>query len=254
MDLFVIKDPNLIKIFNNAFPNSLEYLSFNVYPDNLEINGSDNAKSLFCQLILEKNAFDSYNVTNSHNLPIITKQFNNTIRLVASKFLISPSITMQFDGSNNINIFIADKNGIGGINISKQIRSVPIIKGEGFGIPNLPKFESMPFCSIDHPEYLRSVSNSFIGAVFIELSIGNYSITFKGKDEMENSSEVSIEAKFNGSGSSKILLESFKNASDICELKSIKQSRISISKGGIVKFTHIIENGVMNYYLSKASE
>ncbi len=253
MDSFVTKDQNIIKIFHNAFPNSLEYLLFNVYPDKLEINGIDKAKSFFCQLILNKNCFDSYEVSNSHNLPISTKQFNNTIKSAALRFLTYPSMTMNFDDIN-IYILISDKNKISGININKQIRSVKIIKSEAFGIPNLPKFADTPFCFVDNPEYLRSVYNSFSGVVFIELSIEDYLIKFKGKDEMENNSEVSVEARFNDSGSSKILLDSFKSATDICELKSIKQSKISISNDGIVKFSHELENGTMNYYISKAIE
>lgn len=249
MDNLLIEEQNIIKIFNNTFPINLEHLLFNVFPDKLEINGIDKTKSFFCQLILNENAFKEYNIKNTYIIPIINKKFNNIIKSISLKILNSPSMTMQF-AEKDINITIVDSVN-NNINIKKQIRSIGLIKNESFGIPNLPKFEEMPFCVIDNPEYLRLVNNSFSDISYIDLSIGNYSITFTSNDDIENNSEVKIKGKYYGEGKSRILLDSFKDASNVSDLKSINKSTITISKTGIVKFSYELENGIINYYMSK---
>ncbi len=250
MDSLVIKDQDIIKIINNVFPNSLEYLLFYVYPNKFEINGWHTTKSFFSQLKLENKAFYNFDFKKEYILSILAKEFNNKIKSITSKFLLSPSIIMQFD-DKDITFSIADEAGR--INIRRQIRSVPITPSmariERLGIPDLRAFEDAPFCVINNPQDLRTVHSNFSDADLIEISIGKYSITFKGENEMD---KVEIKARYHGSGTSKILTDFFKDASDICELKSIKETKISISKEGNVLFSHTLETGFINYYLSRA--
>lgn len=255
MDSFEIRNQNLIKIFHNAFPNSLEYLLFSVYPDRVEINGTDTSKSFFCQLILNKNAFDNYSVKNSHILPIINKQFISIFKSPALKILTSPILNIGFEDVN-VNINITNKNKTSELNIKKQLRSVKIIKSETLGIPyNISKFDAASFCYVSNLEYLKSVYNYFPDIDTIELSIEDYSITFRGIDELEGNSEVKIKGKINGLAKSSIFTNHCRYASNVCDMGAIKQSKIAISKAGIVLFNHVLENnnGILNYYLSNVS-
>lgn len=254
MDSFEIRNQNLIRILNNAFPNSLEYLLFNVYPDSVEINGTDISKSFFCQLILNKNAFDKYNVKNSHILPIINKQFNSIFKSSALSILTSPVLNIEFEDVN-INVNIADGNKTNELNIKRQLRSVKIIKSELMGIPNISKFDGASFCVVSNLEYLKSVYNYFPDINTIKLSIEDYSVTFKGIDELEGNSEVRIKGRINGLAKTNILTNHCRYASKVCDIGAIKQSKISISKAGIVLFSHVLENdnGILNYYLSSIS-
>lgn len=255
MDSFEIRNQNLIKIFRNAFPNSLEYLGFSVDPENIEINGTDSAKSFFCQLILNKNAFFNYSVTNSHFIPIINKQFNTIFKSPALKILASPVMKIGFEDVN-VTINIADKNKTSELNIKKQLRGVKIIKTETFGVPNISKFKNAAFCIVSNPEYLRSVYNFFQDIDFIEISIEDFSVTFRGIDKLEGNSEVRIEGRINSSAKSGIFATHCRNASNVGDIETIKQSKISISKEGIVMFSHILEDdiGFLNYYISKINE
>lgn len=252
MDSFEIRNQNLIKIFQNAFPNSLESLLFSVYPDNVEINGTDTSKTFFCQLILNKKAFDDYSVKNSHFLPIFNKQFNSIFKYSTLKILTSPVLNIGFENVN-ININISDKNKTDEFNIKKQLRSIEIIKSDRLGIPNISKFKDAPFCVVDNIEYLKSVYNYFPDIDTIELSIEDYSVTFRGIDELGGNSVVRIEGNINGLAKSSIFTDYCKYASNVCDIGAIKQSKISISKEGIVWFSHVLENdnGFLNYYLPK---
>lgn len=251
MNKLKLIDTDVIKILNKSLPD-LDTIRLEAKKDYLKIFGVDTASVLFLELIINKNAFDRYEIASEKGISISLEEFKRILEIALSGSLTEfQSLSISFMNTY-IDVRIEGR-------YSKFHEKLPHIPtGISEPPPYLPNFNNAPLCeSRDAIKDFRLVSTRYnpsrgSAIVLIEISDVKKCIEFKPSDPVIQSSS-SINGDTRGSGKTATSSYVLDNVSKVADLDAIKKLTICLINEGNIKFSYSFNNGELSYIAAKAA-